>query len=45
MSKLRFDPVTYQFYYRCRAEESEEARAAGSAGIRSAAGITRRTRM
>jgi hypothetical protein len=29
MSKLRFDPVTYQFYYRCRAEESEEARAAG----------------
>jgi hypothetical protein len=29
MSKLRFDPVTYQFYYRCGAQESEEARAAG----------------
>jgi hypothetical protein len=29
MSKLRFDPVTYQFYYRCSAQESEEARAAG----------------
>jgi hypothetical protein len=29
MSKLRFDPVTYQFYYRCRAEESDEVRAAG----------------
>ena len=29
MSKLRFDPVAYQFYYRCRAEECEEARAAG----------------
>jgi hypothetical protein len=29
MSKLRFDPVTYQFYYRCGAQESDEARAAG----------------
>ena len=29
MSTLRFDPITYQFYYRCRAEESNQARAAG----------------
>jgi hypothetical protein len=29
MSTLRFDPITYQFYCRCRAEEGEQARAAG----------------
>ena len=29
MVKLRFDPVTYQFYYRCRSEESAPATAAG----------------
>jgi hypothetical protein len=29
MSTLRFDPITYQFYYRCRAEEGEQASAAG----------------
>jgi hypothetical protein len=29
MSKLRFDPVTYQFYYRCSLEDSGPAKAAG----------------
>ena len=29
MTKLLFDPVTYQFYYRCRSEESAPATAAG----------------
>jgi hypothetical protein len=29
MAKLLFDPVTYQFYYRCRSEESTRATAAG----------------
>jgi hypothetical protein len=29
MTKLLFDPVTYQFYYRCRSEESAPASAAG----------------
>jgi hypothetical protein len=29
MTKLLFDPVTYQFYYRCRLEESAPATAAG----------------
>ena len=29
MAKLQFDPVTYQFYYRCRSEESAPATAAG----------------
>lgn len=29
MSKLRFDPVTYQFYFRCRPEDSGRAKAAG----------------
>lgn len=29
MSKLRFDPVTYQFYYRCPPEDGDPAKAAG----------------
>ena len=29
MPKLRFDPLTYQFYYRCRPEERAGANAAG----------------
>jgi hypothetical protein len=29
MTKFLFDPVTYQFYYRCRSEESAPATAAG----------------
>jgi len=29
MTKLLFDPVTYQFYYRCHSEESAPATAAG----------------
>ena len=29
MAKLLFDPVTYQFYYRCRSEETAPAKAAG----------------
>jgi hypothetical protein len=29
MAKLLFDPVTYQFYYRCRSEEIAPAIAAG----------------
>jgi hypothetical protein len=29
MAKLLFDPVTYQFYYRCPPEESAPAAAAG----------------
>jgi hypothetical protein len=29
MAKLLFDPLAYQFYYRCRAEDSAPARAAG----------------
>jgi hypothetical protein len=29
MSKLRFDPVTYQFYFRCRPEDSGRAKAVG----------------
>ena len=29
MAKLLFDPVTYQFHYRCRSEESAPAIAAG----------------
>jgi hypothetical protein len=29
MTKLLFDPITYQFYYRCRSEESAPATAAG----------------
>ena len=29
MSKLRFDPITYQFYFRCRPEDSGRAKAAG----------------
>jgi hypothetical protein len=29
MARLLFDPVTYQFYYRCRSEESAPAKAAG----------------
>ena len=29
MAKLRFDPVTYQFYYRCPPEDSAPAKAAG----------------
>jgi len=29
MTKLLFDPVVYQFYFRCRAEESAPAIAAG----------------
>jgi hypothetical protein len=29
MAKLRFDPLAYQFYYRCRPEDSAPAIAAG----------------
>ena len=29
MPKLRFDPVAYQFFYRCRPEDSTPAIAAG----------------
>jgi len=29
MTKLKFDPVTYQFYYRCLPEEGARAKAAG----------------
>lgn len=29
MTKLRFDPVTYQFYYRCPPEDGARAKAAG----------------
>jgi hypothetical protein len=29
MPKLLFDPVAYQFYYRCRPEDSAPAKAAG----------------
>jgi hypothetical protein len=29
MAKLLFDPITYQFYYRCPSEESAPATAAG----------------
>jgi hypothetical protein len=29
MAKLLFDPVTYQFYYRCRSEETAPPIAAG----------------
>ena len=29
MAKLLFDPITYQFYYRCHSEESAPATAAG----------------
>ena len=29
MAKLLFDPVAYQFYYRCRPEDSAPAKAAG----------------
>lgn len=29
MAKLLFDPVSYQFYYRCRSEETAPAIAAG----------------
>ena len=29
MPKLRFDPLTYQFYYRCRAEERVGGNTAG----------------
>ena len=29
MAKLQFDPITYQFYYRSRSEESAPATAAG----------------
>ena len=29
MTKLLFDPITYQFYYRCRSEESTPATAVG----------------
>jgi hypothetical protein len=29
MAKLRFDPVTYQFYYRCPPEDGAPAKAAG----------------
>jgi hypothetical protein len=29
MAKLLFDPITYQFYYRCGSEESAPATAAG----------------
>ena len=32
MAKLLFDPVTYQFYYRCLSEETA-AKAAGFRGI------------
>jgi hypothetical protein len=29
MPKLRFDPLTYQFYYRCRSEQRAGAHTAG----------------
>jgi hypothetical protein len=29
MATLLFDPITYQFYYRCRSEESAPATAVG----------------
>jgi len=29
MPKLRFDPVTYQFYYRCQPQDGAPAKAAG----------------
>ena len=29
MAKLRFDPITYHFYYQCRSEERGPAIAAG----------------
>jgi hypothetical protein len=29
MAKLRFDPVTYQFYYQCPSQEGAPAKAAG----------------
>src|SRR5260370_30513825 len=29
MAKLRFDPVTYQFYYQCPPQEGAPAKAAG----------------
>jgi hypothetical protein len=29
MAKLRFDPVTYQFYYQCPPQEGPPAKAAG----------------
>lgn len=29
MPKLKFDPVTYQFYYRCLAEDGSHAKSAG----------------
>ena len=29
MTKLKFDPFTYQFYYRCLPEEGARAKAAG----------------
>jgi hypothetical protein len=29
MAKLRFDPVTYQFYYQCPPQEAAPAKAAG----------------
>jgi hypothetical protein len=29
MPKLRFDPVTYQFYYRCAPQDGAPAKAAG----------------
>ena len=31
MSRLLFDPVAYQFYYRCRSDEIAHAKAAGFA--------------
>jgi hypothetical protein len=29
MPKLRFDPITYQFYYQCPPQEGARAKAAG----------------
>ena len=29
MAKLRFDPVTYQFYYQCPQQEGDPAKAVG----------------
>jgi hypothetical protein len=29
MPKLRFDPVTYQFYFRCAPQDGDPAKAAG----------------
>ena len=34
MAKLQFDPITYQFYYRCRSEESAPAAGFGWDPIR-----------